>query len=304
MAKKCVNHLCRQVTQLSRSLLMGWLLLQTANGVFMQEAVAADAGTKSQAKAAKSSAAAKANDIAGLAFKVVGNWNTSFGKQVKAVRQGDVILNGWKVESPQKEATITIVLVDGRRLKFSGGTTANAPVTVPKTPSVAESWLSATFGVFNDPKDDQWVVAMSRAVPSQLTLQDAVVKNEAGKIDLTDVCKSLPNGEYFIRLVGMKSEGAKEDLPSGEPVSVAVTKGKSPTVALPKNLNGIYRVMLGEKEDEPTSEAWVLVTNPQKFKQHATAFQRARTESQGWEGDIHKVAIRDCLRAYMVALNK
>jgi len=134
------------------------------------------------------------------------------------------------------------------------------------------------------------------------SLQEAVVKREEDKIDLSPAFVNMPNGNYLLRFVPL-SHKADNASPALKMVSFVWNHQNPGKLSLKELTPGTYEVQLLNADDkeplEPGTEAWILVTNTADYEKNHCAYLQAVAITSQWDKDTRPETIRDFLRAYL-----
>jgi hypothetical protein len=249
-------------------------------------------------------------DVAGLVLKIHGTWQSAKGSRQTDLHQGDAIINGSSLKASSADASVTIVLTDGTKLKCPSCEACQKPISVAKTDSSSNRWLTAAIGMFVQ-KPSTWVVTQSRQ--ASLTFQQpnvkdaAVIADKNGRIDLTPAILS-GHGTYDVRITAPTMTNSK--LVANTRLELA--ENTRPTMQVPGLASGLYRIELIQNPDEPGIEAWILLCDEKTFDNKQAAFLKAAEEARGWiqekeptsspEETLTPDTVRSLLRAYLACL--
>lgn len=142
----------------------------------------------------------------------------------------------------------------------------------------------------------RFISPVSRGLEPEL--KDGVVSLQDGEINLRPILENLDPGN--IRLQFSKADGSRTDALvelrwAGSDNATASARGLRP---------GLYRVVLLADDKPSGTNAWVLVSGPERFSKDAAAFQAAFDQTKKWPEDVDSRAERMFLGAYLESLSK
>lgn len=238
-------------------------------------------------------------DIAGVALSITGNWELYSGKQVRALKLGDAVPDGWSLRSLSKGANVQVVLTDGTTLTCPGCAGCQVPISVSKHQSLVDSWLSAAISMFVQ-KPDQWLVPESRT-NVDIDPQDSVLKAGRTGIDLTPVCRGISDGTYYLNIRSADDSSSQRLGPE----QISVAKASPVIVATPRLTPGLYIVNLSaSQEDNSARQAWVLLSDARCYDRQLASYHKAVETSSALSPEVPANKVRELLRAYLAYLNK
>jgi hypothetical protein len=144
----------------------------------------------------------------------------------------------------------------------------------------------------------RYVTPVSRGIEPELA--DAVVLLQDNSIDFAPAFQEMDPATYRVRLEPLSSSTQ----PSG---AVQIQwRGTGPAlVPVPGVHTGLCRlVRLDPTSESAGTEAWVLISGPDRFSQDSNAFQVAVEATKKWPDDVDARAPRAVLRAYLDSLSR
>lgn len=239
--------------------------------------------------------------IAGVVMQVSGQWNCD--SATKSLKVGDPIADGGKLERLSKEGTITLVLVDGRKLTFSESQNQNGPIVIRKTKLQNRNWLQLALEMFSRRPGD-WIVAESRNLSfddrEDLKLSDAIVTSEAGQIDVGPAIQRAANGRYTFEVRGLGRANG-----NAHTETVVVQRGSPLTIQESEMPVGLYKLRLTPTgKSTGSGEALVLVCSSADFESKRELYRKAAMESAQLKDSLTALELKQLLRAYMGYLNE
>jgi hypothetical protein len=169
------------------------------------------------------------------------------------------------------------------------------PEKWPKTGGWGDTWEALSHFLTKDP--DKYMVAASRGV--EPGLDDAVVPQQAGGVDLGPAFREMEAGHYWIQIspAGKTPQSLKTFELQFAPHGPAL-------ITAPSLQPGLYKVVLVDKSGGPAgSDCWILISSPENYPAASKAFQNAATESSKWPDAMDPAATRALLRAYLESLS-
>lgn len=249
--------------------------------------------TLSLSLALPAQAAAPPADV-GFVLEARGPWQLSSGGAApqplvagQAVRAGDRLLPG------SGEATLTVMLLDGKALHCPAEARCAAPLQSEAAKGRTGGWArlaKAIGGLFSQP--ERYAATMSRGEE----VREAVGVVKGGRVDLGDALSRLPAGTVPLVLVPLDDAGAAQGDPLRLSVDPAAT-GPARTPRVEGAAPGLYRVQL-----ESGAEGWVYLAAPARFRAAAAGFARARAVAEGMGKEVSGRASRGFLRAALHAI--
>lgn len=246
-------------------------------------------------------AAEKLNEVAGLVLESSGTWKITSNGRSRTVGQADVIPNEWTLQPSSKNASISVVLSDGRRFSCPGSPLCGSPIVVNKS-SAEHSWLAGAITTFND-HHDVWIASISRGQTNRLNIHDSVIALKPEQVDVTQVMNSLPDGNYFLRIDPVKDGTTNEKNVHSNVISLDYKADQPAIVSVPGIKSGLYSLKLSDKEEEPSDEAWILLTTSEDYKRINNSFDAVKSTTTKWRTSVPEKMIRYIVRAYMCFLN-
>lgn len=149
---------------------------------------------------------------------------------------------------------------------------------------------------------DRYVTAASRGIEGDLSESVALLKGS--QVDVAAAFRNLDGATYWVRFQRLTA-GAEATQPALATASVPVDWKPGSACQIPsKGLGlGLYRISLLEPSGESTgSEAWMLLTDEQHYRQKADAFQDVAKEVDSWPTESDPSAARAMLRATLQSL--
>jgi hypothetical protein len=165
------------------------------------------------------------------------------------------------------------------------------------TEKAGDTLMKLVAVVFPD-EPSRYFSAASRGLEGEV--REAVVPLQGSHVDIAAVLGDLSAGVYSVRFESLASSAGKTNA-----VQVRWQPGQQALVPATGLRPGLYRFTLLEGPDEPgSSEAWILLSGPQKYSTDLAAFQGVQDTVAGWPKSADPVAIRAVLRASLEALSK
>jgi hypothetical protein len=248
----------------------------------------------------------------GYVFRLDGDWIQN-DEPIK--NAGDPVYAGatitldpeYKVKNPM-QGSIAIVLFNGNLETRSAESKENLyePIKVPPVDrsTLLSRFLQAVAGLFAK-RPENYAVTMARGGDS-VRLQEAVVKLEDGKVDLTPVLKVVPPGKYLVRFRLVEREGTSGGSSAPKPVEFERKLHETPLIAVQGIRSGLWRMSLLRPQDErPLGvDAWVLVRTPERYQEAAESFKDALAITQSWGEKVDLSELRSFLRTSLDVLNQ
>ncbi len=147
-------------------------------------------------------------------------------------------------------------------------------------------------------EETRYITAVARGLEAEMA--DSVVPLQGDRVDLALAFREMDPGTYRVRF---------ESLSGSKWQSAAVQlqwSGSGPAAVSPPGIQpGLYRLVRLNPKDEPAgTDAWVLVSGPDRFAKDSTAFQSAVATTRKWRDDLDARAPRAILRAYLDSLSR
>lgn len=199
-----------------------------------------------------------------------------------------------------------IVITDrGGRIheqRSCGNGGCNNPIRLPNSAGSSQSFISRVIGVVAGVIEGQpakYAVFIHRGAG----LEEAVLKLDAQKLDLSRVFKNMPGDRYFVRFERL-GKGQKAE---AKPVEVEYEwDSQKPAPLEARGIGpGLYRVSVREvsllaSEDEGEAsgnDAWVLVTTSRGYAKAAPSFDEVLKVTRQWGDQVRQSSVRQFLRA-------
>jgi hypothetical protein len=169
------------------------------------------------------------------------------------------------------------------------------PEKWPKTGGWGDTWEALSRFLTKDP--DKYMVAASRGV--EPGLDDAVVPQQAGGVDLGAAFREMEAGHYWIQI----SAATKTAQPV-KTFELQFAPHGPALITAPSLQPGLYKVVLVDKAGGPAgSDCWILLSTLENYPAWSKAFQNAASESSKWSEAMDPSATRALLRAYLESLS-
>lgn len=169
------------------------------------------------------------------------------------------------------------------------------PEKWPKTGGWGDTWEALSRFLTKDP--DKYMVAASRGV--EPGLDDAVVSQQAGGVDLGAAFREMEAGHYWIQI----SAATKTAQPV-KTFELQFAPHGPALITAPSLQPGLYKVVLVDKAGGPAgSDCWILLSTLENYPAWSKAFQNAASESSKWSEAMDPSATRALLRAYLESLS-
>jgi hypothetical protein len=248
---------------------------------------------------------AHANANIGRVLDVSGEWRLwENGRDVGRIELGQAVTSMSTARPRSDEGWLVIHLNDDRVIRCEvGNLGACARPLVLRGHSTGSGRFFTAVAYLFVSQPELYELVMARG-PGEENLREAVVSLDGGQIDLGPVFATMHRGLYRLRLspartnaTGKKFESFDFDWRAGAPSKVSI-QGLTP---------GLYRVLLldPQKDDEPKgADAWVLVTDAEKYAEVYAKFQEAAEWSRGWHEGTAQRAERIFLRVYLDSLTR
>jgi hypothetical protein len=176
-------------------------------------------------------------------------------------------------------------------------------IRLPRSVGGNQSFMSQVVGaamalISNEP------AKYSSFISRDVDLQEAVVKLNAQKLDLSPVFRNMQGDHYLVRFEKIGKDKRVSDKPL-KPFPFNWDSRK-PAPLLARDLSpGLYRVSvldvsLLEPEganESSGNEAWVLVASQNEYDKAAPSFNAAVNVTKQWGANVKQSAVRQFLRA-------
>jgi hypothetical protein len=179
----------------------------------------------------------------------------------------------------------------------------NRAIRLPRAVEAEQSLVSRVIGA---------AMALISSEPSKYAsfvsrgtdLQEAVVKLNEQKLDLSPVFKNMQGDKYLVRFekIGKDKKAAGETL---KPLPFNWNSKKPEPLVVSKLDPGLYKVSIldvsllePDGTNESTgNEAWVLISSPNDYAKDAPSFDAAVNVTRQWGANVKPGAVRQFLRA-------
>ena len=238
---------------------------------------------------------------------VRGEWFVNGNRAAKLSKGSSVYVGAVITAASPSDSGSYIVIANrsgeiAERRVCRNGDECRNPIRLPSTVRTDRSYVAKAF---------EMVRIMMRRQPAKYAtfiprggsdLQEAVLKLDAQKLDLSQVFRNMPGDRYFVRFEkidkglagGAKPLELEFDWDSQKPAPLGA-KGLGP---------GLYRVsvrevslLAPEEGESPGSEAWVLVTTPNGYAKAAPSFNAMLNMTRRWGDSVRQNSVRQYLRA-------
>jgi hypothetical protein len=236
----------------------------------------------------------------GLVLDVKGDWVLfNNGQTIGKVERGQGIPQGSTVRpEPPGSGWVVIHLNNDDVIRCEAGNLGRCrrPLVSGKSSSSGRFWAA----IVN--------IVLGRGVIFEETLvrapkgkgpQEAVMRLDGGQVDLSPAFQQAPPGRYHLLFTHVERDAPRE---SFAPVTLNWKPGIPSKVSVRGLSPGLYRLLLLDetKGDEPSGvEAWVLISDAERFPESATAFREAVTWSEKWNARGSRDAQSIFQRAYL-----
>jgi hypothetical protein len=167
-----------------------------------------------------------------------------------------------------------------------------------------ERFLRAVGGLFTH-EPEKYMITAVRGAESQ-NLQEAVLKLEDGKVDLTPAFKMVRPGKYLaaLRWIGQKEKNTSNSFPDPQEIECG-SDGATP-VAISGLRPGLWRLSLLRRQDERPlgDDAWVLICSPTAYEQAINSFKPALELTQSWGEGVSSGEVKSFLRTCLDLLDQ
>ena len=253
----------------------------------------------------------------GLVIESVGEWIQN-GRPLVAGSDAAVFADATISLAPAYKAahpgsgSICILLLNAERIERSVQRPKDleTPIVIPhslETKSQLARWVDAIEGLFtDDPR--KYVVTIVRGVDGKkIQMREAVLSVNAGRIDLAAVLRSVPTGDYLVRVTAAVEGPLKKAhlFPYTRPVSWNPSS-TSAVITIPKLEAGLWQVSLLDalNEKELGVDAWVLLCSPKELKSLNEDFQALAAVAEPKIENAVPSAGRGLLRAALETLDR
>ncbi len=238
---------------------------------------------------------ANAQDKFGYVLDVRGDWMLNSSAKLS---KGSAVTVGGVVTTPAPaDGGSYIVIADRTGNIFDRRNCGNSgecskPIKIPASSGTEQSLTSRIIGaamalVSNDPA--KYASLVSRGTD----LQEAVVKLEGDRIDLSSVFKNMQGDRYLLRFERMSKR-------------VNISRGRSPQPLEfswdPKKPQSLLESDAGA-HDPTGNEAWVLVAGPDQYPKASSTFDAATKVTKQWGANVRQNTAREFLRASLDFIN-
>lgn len=249
---------------------------------------------------------ARAQEQAGFIVNMSGGWSVSCGGRTDQLRKGQAVPGNCVIRpapSNNPKDFITVALRNGREFYCTGEQLDGCaqPISAAGGGTLTRRIALAVLRLFvKDPA--RYRFGISRGQNEEL--QEAVLRLDGERLDLSPVFKNMEAGRYLLRFDPPPGQAGA---PSAEPAG-AITFDWQPSRATPVLAGGVraglHKIVLLEprtEEHEPTGEnAWVLIVPPNRYRRVSDSFRRAVELTDGWRD---REAAHSFLRAYLDSLS-
>jgi hypothetical protein len=174
---------------------------------------------------------------------------------------------------------------------------SNIPPQKRLTEKAGDTIMKLVAVVFPE-EPSRYFSAASRGLEGEV--KEAVVPLQGSHVDVAAALFDLSAGAYSVRFEALAPSTGKATT-----LQVRWQSGQQALVPAAGLRPGLYRLTLLEGTDEPGgSEAWVLLSGPQRYSTDSAAFQGVQDTVAAWPKSADPVAIRAVLRASLEALSK
>jgi hypothetical protein len=279
-----------------QTIALGAVMLTTWLSIALLNAQAAPTTSKlipNKSQISSSAKETKPEPVVALVLDASGQWEARLGERKQSLQRGDAIRQGWQLKSLTKGATISLVLIDGTRIKCPGHSLCACAMTVQAKATPASHWWSNTIQSFGA-RPQRWIMPISRA-GSDVFLADSVLKLSGSTVDFSPVFEQYPHGKYNLRLDRI-DDARKHSLrlPLQVPVKSAIT--------VPQVVAGLYRLSVLDADNEPTADVACVLISDRSYEKDLSAFQEARTMADGLKQDVDQSGREEFLRHYMALM--
>ncbi len=169
------------------------------------------------------------------------------------------------------------------------------PQKWPKTGGWGDTWDALSHFLTKEP--DKYMVAASRGV--EPSLDDAVVPQHAGGVDLGAAFREMEAGHYWIHI-----SAVSKTVQAVKTFELQFAAHGPAVITAPSLQPGLYKVVLVDKAGGPAgSDCWILISTPENYPTASKEFQNAVAESSKWPDAMDPSATRALLRAYLESIS-
>ncbi len=257
---------------------------------------------------------ANAQDKFGYVLDVRGDWMLNSSAKLS---KGSAVTVGGVVTTPAPtDGGSYIVIADRTGNIFDRRNCGNSgecskPIKIPASSGAEQSLTSRIIGaamalVSNDPA--KYASLVSRGTD----LQEAVVKLEGDRIDLSSVFKNMQGDRYLLRFERMSKRVNISRGRSPQPLEFSWDPKKPQPLVAKELVPGLYKVSLLEvsllesdagAHDPTGNEAWVLVAGPDQYPKASSTFDAATKVTKQWGANVRQNTAREFLRASLDFIN-
>ena len=234
----------------------------------------------------------------GIAWNVVGVWHQGAGTD--PVRTGAAIPPGALLlpEPSESDHSITILLPDGQRVLYECFTTRDCargfrvPQLDRRPGAFAADMLARVRAVLERSNQNR---RLHSEADSDLAQDEAVVLlGQGGKIELTGISASLPNGRYTYSVRSLAQGEARQ-------VRRAVEKA-SESIRLIVPGAGTYEVVISDSQQKPRIDLRVAAVTSSLSTNIQRSFERAHNVFMDWNEDYQGWPVHEFQCAFLTSL--
>jgi hypothetical protein len=252
---------------------------------------------------------AGSQDPVGTVIDVQGRW-TLEGSPPITLERGTPLPSGGRIRPPQPpqpgDRLQAVFVFDGdntrvMRVMCDVGGECARPVELPSLPGSYR--LTAQFTRIREAISlfisDNSLFALRRA-RADGQLREAVVRVEAGVVDLTPALGELPNQRYIAGFTAV----TRSATPSNPVESLPFSLNRRETVRVEGLRPGVYRLELivAGESTRAGPEVWVLVTDRARYADATNAFDLAVRSTESWKDGADAGTRQAFLRAFLLNL--
>jgi hypothetical protein len=255
-----------------------------------------------------------AQDKFGYVLDVRGDWVLNSSAKLS---KGSSVTVGGVITTPSPNDGGTYIVIADRngnifdRRNCSNSGECNKPIKIPAASGGEQSLASRIIGaamalVSNEPA--KYASLVSRGTD----LQEAVVKLEGDKIDLSAVFKNMQGEGYLLRFEQMSKKKNNSRDRSPKPLKFNWDPKKPQALVVNELAPGLYKVSLlevsllesdGGAHDPTGNEAWVFVARPDQYSKASATFDAATNVTRQWGTNVRQNTVREFLRASLDFIN-
>jgi hypothetical protein len=249
---------------------------------------------------------AAAQQTFGYVLDVRGEWRLNGGGRLS--KGSSLPVGGTVTAADPGDGGGYIVVADRGGNIFDRRSCGNAgecarPIRLPATAGSGQSYFTRVMGAamrLMAGQPGRYVAFISRGGGGDL--QEAVLRLDAQKLDVSPVFRNMPGDRYFVRFESL-GRGARA---GARPLEMEFEwDAERPAPLGAKDLGpGLYRVtvrdvsLLAPEGGEPSgNEAWVLVTTARGYRKAAPSFEAALNVTRQWGDQVRQTSVRQFLRA-------